>query len=180
MDGSTRQSVRRTARPTRRVDSGECRRTCQVDTADRINLGFGTAGYQPVIIRDAHHEPAHVFRYLRAADVCYVGSLHDGINLVAKESVVARDDERGALILSRFAVAPCELVGDADREPLRRRRVRGAPSPRRSVSLRTSNHVACGTCNPGPRASIRTVGQRDTEGCCPLRRRTHAVDHSSG
>ena len=81
------------------------------ETAERINLRFGAGGYQPIILREAHHEPADVFRFLRAADICYVGSLHDGMNLVAKEFVVARDDERGALILSQFAGAACELTG---------------------------------------------------------------------
>jgi trehalose 6-phosphate synthase len=50
-----------------------------------------------------------VFRLYRAADVCYVSSLHDGMNLVAKEYLVARDDERGALILSQFTGAAREL-----------------------------------------------------------------------
>ena len=59
----------------------------------------------------AHHEPPAIFRYLRAADVCYVSSLHDGMNLVAKEFVAARDDERGVLVLSRFTGAARELTG---------------------------------------------------------------------
>ena len=57
-----------------------------------------------------HHEPVEVYRLLRAADVCYVGSLHDGMNLVAKEFVAAREDERGVLILSAFAGAARELT----------------------------------------------------------------------
>jgi trehalose 6-phosphate synthase len=80
------------------------------DTTDRINLRFGTDRYRPLILLEAHHEPAEVYRFLRAADVCYVGSLHDGMNLVAKEFVVARDDERGVLVLSRFAGAALELT----------------------------------------------------------------------
>jgi trehalose 6-phosphate synthase len=50
-----------------------------------------------------------VFRFMRAADVCYVSSLADGMNLVAKEFVAARDDEHGVLVLSRFAGASREL-----------------------------------------------------------------------
>ena len=45
----------------------------------------------------------------RAADFCYVGSLHDGMNLVAKEFVCARDDERGVLVLSQFTGAAQQL-----------------------------------------------------------------------
>jgi trehalose 6-phosphate synthase len=78
--------------------------------AARINERFGTEGYRPIIIRRAHHEPPAVYRHLRAADVCYVSSLHDGMNLVAKEFVAARDDERGVLVLSHFTGAARELT----------------------------------------------------------------------
>jgi trehalose 6-phosphate synthase len=57
-----------------------------------------------------HHEPPAIYRYYRAADLCYVSSLHDGMNLVAKEFVAARDDERGVLVLSRFTGAARELT----------------------------------------------------------------------
>jgi trehalose 6-phosphate synthase len=50
-----------------------------------------------------------VGRYFRAADVCFVNSLHDGMNLVSKEFIAARDDEQGALVLSEFAGASNEL-----------------------------------------------------------------------
>lgn len=80
------------------------------ETTNRINLRFGTDGYRPLILLEAHHEPAEVYRFLRAADVCYVGSLHDGMNLVAKEFVSARDDDRGVLILSQFTGAARELT----------------------------------------------------------------------
>ena len=56
-----------------------------------------------------HHEPAEVFELFRAADLCIVCSLHDGMNLVAKEFVAARDDEQGVLMLSSFAGASREL-----------------------------------------------------------------------
>ena len=56
-----------------------------------------------------HHDADRVYAYYRAADVCFVTSLHDGMNLVAKEFVAARDDERGVLILSQFTGAAREL-----------------------------------------------------------------------
>ncbi|HYR19848.1 MAG TPA: trehalose-6-phosphate synthase [Myxococcales bacterium] len=71
---------------------------------------FGSGDYRPVLLQRHHHEPPRVFRYLRAADVCYVSSLHDGMNLVAKEFVAARDDERGVLVLSQFTGAARELT----------------------------------------------------------------------
>ena len=78
-------------------------------TAERINARFASGAYRPIVLLEARHEPADVYRYLRAADVCYVGSLHDGMNLVAKEFVSARDDERGVLVLSRFTGAARQL-----------------------------------------------------------------------
>jgi trehalose 6-phosphate synthase len=78
--------------------------------AERINARFAQGAYRPVVLLRAHHEPPVVFRYLRAADLCYVSSLHDGMNLVAKEFVAARDDERGVLVLSQFTGAARELT----------------------------------------------------------------------
>jgi trehalose 6-phosphate synthase len=78
-------------------------------TRQRINARFGSRGYRPIVLLEAHHEPAEVYRLYRAADVCYVGSLHDGMNLVAKEFVCARADGLGVLLLSRFAGAAQQL-----------------------------------------------------------------------
>ena len=76
--------------------------------AARINARFA-AKAPPIILAIAHHEPHEVYEYYRAADLCFVSSLHDGMNLVAKEFVAARDDERGVLILSQFTGAAREL-----------------------------------------------------------------------
>lgn len=81
-----------------------------VQLADRINNRFAEADYQPVILLRSHHEPPEVFRFYRAAHLCYVSSLHDGMNLVAKEFVAARDDQRGVLVLSQFTGAARELT----------------------------------------------------------------------
>jgi trehalose 6-phosphate synthase len=78
--------------------------------ARRIDERFARGAWRPIALLRAHHEPPAIFRYLRAADVCYVSSLHDGMNLVAKEFVAARDDERGVLVLSRFTGAARELT----------------------------------------------------------------------
>jgi trehalose 6-phosphate synthase len=79
------------------------------EVAARINQRFGKDGYQPICLKVEHHEPDQVFEYFRAADLCFVSSLHDGMNLVSKEFVAARDDERGVLILSQFTGAAKEL-----------------------------------------------------------------------
>jgi trehalose 6-phosphate synthase len=78
-------------------------------TAERVNTRFGAGAYVPIVVRHAHHEPAEVYRLYRAADLCYVGSLRDGMNLVAKEFVAARSDERGVLVLSEFVGAADQL-----------------------------------------------------------------------
>jgi trehalose 6-phosphate synthase len=77
--------------------------------AETINKRFGRDGYQPICLKVVHHEPPETFAYYRGADVCVVSSLHDGMNLVAKEFVAARDDEQGVLILSQFTGASHEL-----------------------------------------------------------------------
>ena len=71
----------------------------------RINARFASGDYRPLILLRQHHEPPRVFQFLRVANLCYVSSLHDGMNLVAKEFVAARDDEGGVLILSHFTGA---------------------------------------------------------------------------
>jgi len=77
--------------------------------AERINMRYTRQGLPPIILKVQHHEPLQVYEYFRAADVCFVSSLHDGMNLVAKEFVASRDDERGVLILSQFTGAAREL-----------------------------------------------------------------------
>jgi trehalose 6-phosphate synthase len=79
------------------------------ETARRVNARFGANGHQPIRLLEVHHEPAEVYELYRAADFCYVGSLHDGMNLVAKEFVCARTDERGFLVLSEFTGAARQL-----------------------------------------------------------------------
>ena len=78
--------------------------------AEEINERFGTADWQPIILVPRHHEPDEVMTLFRAADLCVVSSLHDGMNLVAKEFIAARDDGEGVLILSTFAGASRELL----------------------------------------------------------------------
>ncbi|MGF6275951.1 trehalose 6-phosphate synthase [Massilia sp. UYP11] len=80
---------------------------------DRINARFsphaGDGAWQPVVLHAASADAATVADCYRASDVCLVTSLHDGMNLVAKEFVASRSDLRGALVLSRQAGAAAEL-----------------------------------------------------------------------
>jgi alpha,alpha-trehalose-phosphate synthase [UDP-forming] len=82
----------------------------EIDTETaRINARFQTSEWKPIALLKRHHSHAEILPYYRAADLCLVTSLHDGMNLVAKEFVAARDDEEGALILSQFTGASREL-----------------------------------------------------------------------
>jgi len=77
--------------------------------AARINAQFHTKDWKPIVLLTRHHSHQEILPYFRAADFCMVTSLHDGMNLVAKEYVAARQDEEGALILSQFTGASREL-----------------------------------------------------------------------
>jgi trehalose 6-phosphate synthase len=77
--------------------------------ATRVNARFARGSWSPIALRVGHAEPPEVYEHFRAADVCFVSSLHDGMNLVAKEFVASRDDERGVLVLSQFTGAAREL-----------------------------------------------------------------------
>jgi len=77
--------------------------------AERINARFKRGRWSPIILRVRQHSRQEVQRFYRIAHICMVTSLHDGMNLVAKEYVAAKQDERGVLILSRFTGAAREL-----------------------------------------------------------------------
>ncbi|HTL71323.1 MAG TPA: trehalose-6-phosphate synthase [Candidatus Eisenbacteria bacterium] len=78
--------------------------------AQRINERFKTKAWSPIVLLIRHHSHAEIQPFYKAADLCLVTSLHDGMNLVAKEYVMSRDDEKGVLILSKFTGAARELT----------------------------------------------------------------------
>jgi alpha,alpha-trehalose-phosphate synthase [UDP-forming] len=77
--------------------------------AERINRRFQTSRWRPIVLLRRQHSHQEIQRFYRTADLCLVTSLHDGMNLVAKEFVAARHDEQGVLLLSRFTGAAREL-----------------------------------------------------------------------
>ena len=79
------------------------------DLVNEINEAIGERGWRPIVYHERHHDRAEVAALYRAADLCMVTSLHDGMNLVAKEFVAARDDDDGVLVLSRFTGASRDL-----------------------------------------------------------------------
>lgn len=76
---------------------------------DRINSVFKTGNWKPIIFLKKHHNHGELQKFYRAANFCLVTSLHDGMNLVAKEYAASRYDEKGVLILSRYTGASREL-----------------------------------------------------------------------
>jgi trehalose 6-phosphate synthase len=78
-------------------------------TVQQVNATVCTRGWKPIVYLETHHERHDIWPFYRHADFCVVSSLHDGMNLVAKEFVSVRDDDDGVLILSRFTGAAREL-----------------------------------------------------------------------
>lgn len=83
--------------------------------ADAINWKCQTDSWKPIRFLVKHHEGPDVYAFLKTASVCVVSSLHDGMNLVAKEYVAAKaeggesDTSEGVLVLSEFAGAARDL-----------------------------------------------------------------------
>jgi trehalose 6-phosphate synthase len=81
-----------------------------VALAEEINWRHGGDTWKPIVHLNEHHDPEQVYALYRVATGCVVSSLHDGMNLVAKEFVAARTDLRGVLVLSKFSGAARELT----------------------------------------------------------------------
>ncbi len=77
--------------------------------AQRINWRFKRKDWRPIVYLEKHHSHEEILPYYLAADLCMITSLHDGMNLVAKEFVASREDGEGVLVLSQFAGASREL-----------------------------------------------------------------------
>lgn len=75
----------------------------------RINQLFETRGWKPILLLEKHHNHEEIKKFYRSTDFCIVSSLHDGMNLVAKEFAASRNDEKGVLILSQFTGASRDL-----------------------------------------------------------------------
>jgi alpha,alpha-trehalose-phosphate synthase [UDP-forming] len=75
----------------------------------RFNKKWRTAFWKPIVLLKRHYNPPEMIALHRLAHFCVVSSLHDGMNLVAKEFVASRTDEDGVLILSKFTGAAREL-----------------------------------------------------------------------
>jgi len=82
-----------------------------VQSVIAINKQFGTSDWTPIVLINENVDSDLLAGVYRAADLCVVSSLQDGMNLVAKEFVACQIDERGVLILSRFTGSAEEIDG---------------------------------------------------------------------
>ena len=77
---------------------------------EKKNWKHSNGNWQPIIYLKRHFSPEEITPYYELADICIVSSLHDGMNLVAKEYIAAKADLNGMLILSKFTGAARELL----------------------------------------------------------------------
>jgi len=80
------------------------------ELVEKINWKYSNGDWKPIIYLKRHFSPEEIKPYYSIGDLCIVSSLHDGMNLVAKEYVVSKTDSSGALILSKFTGAARELT----------------------------------------------------------------------
>jgi len=82
-----------------------------IEECDRINKKFSVGSWKPIVLETNHYTHEKLEQLYRLANICLITSLHDGMNLVAKEYVAARNDNAGVLILSQFTGAARDLNG---------------------------------------------------------------------
>ncbi len=87
------------------------------ELVDAINARWGSKTWKPIVLLKQHYGMTDMIALHRLARFCMVSSLHDGMNLVAKEFVASRRDEQGVLVLSRFAGAFRELSDAVEINP---------------------------------------------------------------
>ncbi len=81
------------------------------DGVQALNTRYGSADWTPIVLVNENVDAELLAGVYRAADICLISSLQDGMNLVAKEFIASQVDERGVLLLSRFAGAAEEIDG---------------------------------------------------------------------
>jgi trehalose 6-phosphate synthase len=98
------------AAPSRMEIAGYARLNKEIESlVAEINWRHRTDAWQPIVYLNEHHPHEQIYALYRIAAVCVVSAVHDGMNLVAKEFVAAREDSQGVLVLSPFAGAAHEL-----------------------------------------------------------------------
>jgi len=80
------------------------------ELVEKKNWKYSEGQWRPIIYLKRHFSPEEIKPYYTLADICIISSLHDGMNLVAKEYVASKTELNGVLILSRFTGAARELT----------------------------------------------------------------------
>ncbi|HPS20682.1 MAG TPA: trehalose-6-phosphate synthase [Candidatus Omnitrophota bacterium] len=80
------------------------------EVIEKINWKHMDGNWKPIIYLKRHFSPEEIKPFFNIADLCIVSSLHDGMNLVAKEYIAAKTDCCGSLVLSQFTGAARELT----------------------------------------------------------------------
>ncbi len=110
LERNERISLIQIAVPTReKISAYQELRTEVNQLVGEINGRFGTPDWTPVVYINRSIERQELVALYKLADVCWVGSLRDGMNLVAKEYVACNGEGRAALVLSEFAGAAAEM-----------------------------------------------------------------------
>ena len=87
------------------------------ELVEKKNWKHSDGSWKPIIYLNRHFSKEEILPYYKLADFCIVSSLHDGMNLVAKEYVAAKTDLSGTLLLSRFTGAIRELTSAVSINP---------------------------------------------------------------
>ena len=140
-----------------------------------INARHGDADWSPVRLIVRHHEPDEVFKLFRAADVCIVGSLHDGMNLVAKEFVASREDDTGVLVLSSFTGASRELAEALIVNPYDPAEMASTIAAGAADAGRRAGRTYEADATAGSREQRLPLGRQNADRC---RQRSQATAHS--
>ena len=127
---------------------------------EEVNWKWGIGAWRPIVYEKRHFNQVEMMALHRLAQFCVVSSLHDGMNLVAKEFVSSRVDEDGVLILSQFSGAARELTDAVLVNPVLRRGAlrRDAPGARRCPAR--SAAAGCAGCARWSPRTTSTAGRR--------------------
>ncbi len=80
------------------------------ELVEKKNWKYSSGGWTPILYLKRHFSPEEIIPFYKLADMCIVSSLHDGMNLVAKEYIGSKEDDSGCLLLSQFTGAARELT----------------------------------------------------------------------
>ena len=133
---------------------------------EEINWKWSTESWQPIQYFKKSFAQPEMMALHRLADFCVVSSLHDGMNLVAKEFVASRFDDDGVLILSKFHGSGPRVEGCHSGQPVFRRGDGRAPCARRWRCRKRNAASTCSACAPRWPAITSSAGPAKSSRPC--------------